>query len=53
MCLNIQPPKKDLQDVCYALGVSSEKSIADILNRVQALFNLKDIYLKLQNAGGE
>lgn len=55
--LNLQPQKKDLQDACYALGVSSEGSIADMLIRLQELFNFKDIYLKLflklQKAGGE
>ncbi|KAK2894898.1 hypothetical protein Q8A67_012127 [Cirrhinus molitorella] len=52
---DIQPQKKDLQDACYALGVSSEGSIADMLNRLQELLNFKDIYpklfLKLQKAG--
>uniref|UniRef100_A0A8P4FW34 Ubiquitin-like protease family profile domain-containing protein n=1 Tax=Dicentrarchus labrax TaxID=13489 RepID=A0A8P4FW34_DICLA len=48
--------KKELQDACNALGVSSEGSIADMMNRLEELLNFKDIYpklfLKLQKAGG-
>ncbi|XP_054595991.2 uncharacterized protein [Nothobranchius furzeri] len=48
-------PKKDLQDACLALGVSSEGSIADLTNRLQELLNFKDVYsklfVKLQKAG--
>jgi len=54
---NQQPQKKELQDACYALGVSSEGSIADMTNRLLELLNFKDIYPKvfvtLQKAGGE
>lgn len=49
--------KKDLQDACYTLGVSSEGSIADMMNRLEELLNFKDVYpklfLNLQKAGGE
>ncbi|TKS66023.1 hypothetical protein D9C73_000079 [Collichthys lucidus] len=51
-----KPQKKDLQDACYALGVSSEGPIADMINRLLELLNFKDIYpklfVKLQKAGG-
>ena len=54
---NLQPQKRELQDACNALGVSSEGSIADMMNRLEELLNFKDIYpklfLKLQKAGGE
>lgn len=64
MCLKVlkwasgifQPQKKDLQEACDTLGVSSEGSIADMLNRLQELLNFKDVYpklfVKLQKAGG-
>ncbi|XP_077936579.1 uncharacterized protein LOC144383347 [Gasterosteus aculeatus] len=51
-----KPQKKDLQEACDTLGVSSEGSIADMLNRLQELLNFKDVYpklfVKLQKAGG-
>lgn len=53
----LQPQKKELQEACYALGVSSEGSIADMLNRLQELLKFKDVYpklfVKLQKAGGK
>lgn len=54
---DLQPQKKELQDACYALGVSSDGSIADMMNRLEELLNFKDVYpklyVKLQKAGGE
>ncbi|KAI4796434.1 hypothetical protein KUCAC02_026986 [Chaenocephalus aceratus] len=51
-----KPKKKELQDACDALGVSSEGSISDLMNRLLELLHFKDIYpklfVKLQKAGG-
>lgn len=53
----IQHNKKDLQDACLSLGVSSDESIADLMNRLQELLKFKNVcpklFLKLQKAGGE
>ncbi|KAI4800836.1 hypothetical protein KUCAC02_007065 [Chaenocephalus aceratus] len=47
---------KGTQDACEALGVSSEGSISDLMNRLLALLDFKDIYpklfVKLRKAGG-
>ena len=52
-----QLQKKELLEACYTLGVSSEGSISDMLNRLQELLNFKDVYpklfVKLQKAGGK
>ncbi|KAL7396910.1 hypothetical protein ABVT39_013480 [Epinephelus coioides] len=42
-----RPPKKELQDACGTLGVSSEGSIADLINRLEELLNFKELYPKL------
>lgn len=51
-----KPSKKELQDACLTLGVSSEGSITDLINRLEELLNFKEVYpklfLKLQKAGG-
>lgn len=48
---------KGTQDACEALGVSSEGSILDLMNRLLELLHFKDIYpklfMKLRKAGGE
>uniref|UniRef100_A0A096MFA4 HMG domain-containing protein n=1 Tax=Poecilia formosa TaxID=48698 RepID=A0A096MFA4_POEFO len=52
-----QHSKKDLQNACLSLGVSSEGTIAELINRLQELLCFKDVYpklfLKLQKAGVE
>ena len=46
-----------MRDACLHLGVSSEGSGTDLVNRLTELVNFKEVYpklfLKLQNAGGE
>uniref|UniRef100_A0AAQ4PPL1 C2H2-type domain-containing protein n=1 Tax=Gasterosteus aculeatus aculeatus TaxID=481459 RepID=A0AAQ4PPL1_GASAC len=51
-----KPQKKELQDACAALGVTSEGSISDLINRLEELLNFKELYpklfVKLQKTGG-
>nr|XP_023671165.1 HMG domain-containing protein 3-like [Paramormyrops kingsleyae] len=51
-----KPQKSELVSACSELGVSSEGSVSDILNRLEELLLYKDIYpkmfIKLQKTGG-
>lgn len=51
-----QSQKSELIALCAELGVSSEGSVSDILNRLEELLLYKDIYpkmfIKLQRTGG-
>ncbi|KAK7885891.1 hypothetical protein WMY93_025512 [Mugilogobius chulae] len=51
-----KPLRKDLQDACHALGVSSDGSVTDLIIKLEELLNFRDVYpklfVKIQKAGG-
>ncbi|KAK7919082.1 hypothetical protein WMY93_010366 [Mugilogobius chulae] len=50
-----KPLRKDLQDACHALGVSSDGSVTDLIIKLEELLNFRDVYpklfVKIQKAG--